>query len=81
MQINFSIQFGWRHQIYRRFKVKGRELQRGGGIFVSYPRTALVNGILQAQILEWIAIPFPRGSSQPKDRTQVSHIAGRFFTS
>ena len=40
-----------------------------------------VHGILQANILEWIAFPFSRGSSQPRDRTQVSHIAGRFFTS
>ena len=34
-----------------------------------------VRGILQAGILEWVAIPFPRGSSQPGDQTQVSHIA------
>ena len=40
-----------------------------------------VCGILQARILEWIAFPFSRGSSQPRDRTQVSHIAGGFFTS
>ena len=33
------------------------------------------------RILEWVAFPFSRGSSQPKDQTQVSHIAGRFFTS
>ena len=39
-----------------------------------------VHEILQARILEWIAIPFCRGSSQPKDWTQVSHITGRFFT-
>ena len=39
-----------------------------------------VHGILQARILEWAAFPFSRGSSQPRDRTQVSHIAGRFFT-
>jgi len=32
-----------------------------------------VNGILQVRILEWIAIPFSRGSSQTRDRTQVSH--------
>ena len=38
-------------------------------------------GILQASILEWVAFPFSRGSSQPRDQTQVSHIAGRFFTS
>ena len=36
--------------------------------------------ILQARILEWVAIPFSRGSSWPRDRTGVSHIAGRFFT-
>ena len=37
--------------------------------------------ILQARILEWVDIPFSRGSSQSKDRTQVSCITGRFFTS
>ena len=36
--------------------------------------------IIQAGILEWIAIPFARGSSWPKDRTQVSCIADIFFT-
>ena len=30
-----------------------------------------VHGILQARILEWVAFPFSRGSSQPRDRTQV----------
>ena len=40
-----------------------------------------VHGILQARILECVAILFSRGSSQPRDGTQVSHIAGRFFTS
>ena len=39
-----------------------------------------VHGILQARILEWVAIPFSRGSSQDRDGTQVFHIAGRFFT-
>ena len=39
-----------------------------------------VHGILQERILEWVAIPFSRGSSQPRDQTQVSCIAGRFFT-
>ena len=38
-----------------------------------------VHGILQARILEWVAIPFSRGSSQPRDRTWVSYIVGRFF--
>ena len=39
-----------------------------------------VHGILQARTLEWEAISFSRGSSGPRDRTQVSCIAGRFFT-
>ena len=38
-----------------------------------------IYGILQARILEWIAISSSRGSSRPRDRTQVSHIAGRRF--
>ena len=38
-----------------------------------------VHGILQARILEWDAISFSRGSSQPRDQTQVTHIAGRLF--
>ena len=41
----------------------------------------LVHGILQARILEWVAFPFSREYSQPRDQTQVSHIAGGFFTS
>ena len=45
------------------------------------PLDYTVHGILQARILEWVAVPFSRGSSQPKDLTQVSCIAGRFFTS
>ena len=39
-----------------------------------------VHGILQARILEWVAVPFPRGSFQLRDWTQVSCLAGRFFT-
>ena len=46
-----------------------------------YPVDYTVHGILQARILEWVAIPFSRGSSQTKDQTQISHIAGGFFTS
>ena len=43
------------------------------------PPGSSVHGILQARILEWVAISFSRGSSQPRDRTQVSRIAGRPF--
>ena len=39
----------------------------------------IVHEILQARILEWVAFPFSRGSSQPRNRTQVSCIAGGFF--
>ena len=39
-----------------------------------------VHRILQARILEWVAIPFSRGSSQPRGQTWVSCIAGRFLT-
>ena len=39
-----------------------------------------VHGILQARILEWIAILFSRGSSRPRDQILLSCIAGRFFT-
>ena len=44
------------------------------------PPGSSVHGILQATILEWVAIPFSRGFSWPRDWTQVSCIAGRFFT-
>ena len=43
------------------------------------PPGSSVHGILQARILEWVAISFSRGSSQPRDRTWVSHIGGRSF--
>ena len=39
-----------------------------------------VHGIVQARILEWVVVPFSRGSSQPRDGTQVSLTAGGFFT-
>ena len=44
------------------------------------PMDYTVHDILRARILEWVAFPFSRGSSQPRDQTQVSHIADRFFT-
>ena len=43
------------------------------------PPSPSIHGILQARILEWVAISFSRVSSQPRDRTQVSHVAGRRF--
>ena len=43
------------------------------------PPDSSVHGILQARTLEWVAIPFSRGSSRPRDQTRVSCIAGRPF--
>ena len=45
------------------------------------PPSSAIPGILQARTLEWVAIPFSGGSSQPTDQIQVSCIVGRFFTS
>ena len=45
------------------------------------PMDCTVRGILQARILERVAFSFSKGSSQPRDRTQISGIAGGFFTS
>ena len=44
------------------------------------PPGSSIHGISQARILEWVVIAFSRGSFRPKDRTQVSCIAGRFFS-
>ena len=43
-------------------------------------QVALSMGILQPRTLEWVAMPSSRGSSQTRDRTQVSRVAGGFFT-
>ena len=45
------------------------------------PMDYTFHGILQVRILEWVVFPFSMGYSQPRDRTQVSLIAGGFFTS
>ena len=45
------------------------------------PMVSTVHEILQTRILEWVAFPFSRGSSQPRDQTQVSRIAGGLFIS
>ena len=40
-----------------------------------------IHGIFQVKILEWVAVPFSKGSSQPRDQTQVSRIARKWFAS
>ena len=48
---------------------------------LSDPIDYTIHRILQARMLEWVAVPFTRGSFQPRYQTQVSCIAGGFFTS
>ena len=62
---------------YVRFSVVSNSLQPYG---LCSPPGSYVHGILQARILEWVIIPFSRGSSQPRYQTRVSLITGRFFT-
>ena len=47
---------------------------------VCRPPGSSVHGIFQERLLDWVAIPFSRGSFLPRDQTQLSCIAGRFFT-
>ena len=61
----------------KELKVKVTKL----GLTLCDPVDYRVHGILQARILEWVTLPFSRGSPQLRDRTQVWCIAGRFFTS
>ena len=63
--------------IYSEVKVKVTQLC----LTLCDPMDYTVHGILQARILGWVAFPFSRGSSQPRDQTQVSQVAGGFFTS
>ena len=60
--------------------MKKSETESHSVVTLCDPMNYTVHGILQARILEWVAFPFSRGSSQPRDQTQVSHIAGGFVT-
>ena len=57
-----------------------RHRREGGADAASTQQGSSVKGILQARILEWVAIPFSRRTFQPRDQTWVSHVAGKFFT-
>ena len=61
---------------YNMSEVKSRSVMSA----LCNPNDYTVHGILQARILEGVDFPFSRGSSQPRNGTQVSCIAGRFFT-
>ena len=49
-------------------------------MFIVTPMDYTVHVIFQARIPEWVAVPFFREISQPRNRTKASHIAGEFFT-
>ena len=69
------------YYILEKGKVKVAQLCPALGDPMDYSSPgSTVHGILQARILEWVAIPFSRGYSQPRDRIQVTCIAGGFFT-
>ena len=59
-------------------EVKWKSLSR---VWLLETPWTVIHGILQARMPEWVAFLFSRGSSQPRDGTQVSHNTGEFFTS
>ena len=69
--------------LFKDFRVAWKESESHSVVFDSLQPHGLytVHGILLARILEWVAFLFFRGSSQLRNQTQVSHTAGRFFTS
>ena len=67
----------WESNLCVTLKVKVKATQ--SCLTLCDPTDYTVQGILQARILEWVAFRFSRGSSQPRDGTQVSHITDRFF--
>ena len=73
-RLNILLLAWWHNQMWFTKKWKWKSLSR-------VPMNYTIHGILQVRILEWVAFHFSRGSSQPRNRTQVSHIAGGFFTS
>ena len=65
-------------------QVEGALEMKPGGVLVAQGLFVIpwtVHGILQARILDWVAIPFCTGSSPMRNQTQVSRVAGGFFTS
>ena len=79
----------WRHLLLERKAMTNLVSERVSEVAQSCPTLwdpmdcsipgSSVHGIFQARVLEWVAISFSRGSSRPRDRTRVSHIAGRCF--
>ena len=85
LEADFSHSATWEvhMKVWVKKKMKKKESMSESHSVISdslQPMDYIVHGILQARILEWVAFSFSRGSFQPRDWTQVSHIAGRFFT-
>ena len=72
-----SLQLKWINLLKKKMKVKVTQ----SCLTLCDPMDCIVKGILQARILEWVAFPFSRGSTQPRDQTLVSCVAGGFFIS
>ena len=72
-----SVCFNQRYVCIEYLKVKVKVAQ--SCLILCNPMDYTVHGILKARILEWIAVPFSRESSQPSDWTQFSHNAGGFY--
>ena len=64
--------------LYNTVRVKVKVTQKC--LTLCDPMDYIIHGIFQTRILEWVAVPLSSRSSQPSDRTQISHIAGWFFT-
>ena len=77
--ISFSNAWKWKVKVKRESEVPQSCLTLCDPMDDSLPGSS-VHEILQARVLEWVAISFSTRSSQPRDRTLVSHIAGRRFT-
>ena len=71
---------GWHHRLDGGELSKLQELVIDMETLDCSPPGSSVHGILQTRILEWIAMPSSRASSQPRDGTRIFCIAGRFFT-
>ena len=79
--LNLNKKTAWICFLSNIIEVKWSEIKLLSPVRLWDPRDYSVHGILQAKILEWVAFPSSRGSSQPRDRTQVSRIADGFLTS
>ena len=81
MESRMSVFRKRRYEKWKYIFLKGKSMILSSKVKITQSAThGLSLGILQARILEWVAFPFSRGSSQPRDWTQVSRIAGVFFT-